>query len=94
MARRGNQVTNGEYKPRSKAERAHAGEFGISVYPSMCGQGIRIKLLRAIEDWAGNNGIDKIDFQVWFNNTTGITLYTEAGFSKEGVREGAVRRRW
>ncbi|MEM9423461.1 MAG: GNAT family N-acetyltransferase [Spirochaetota bacterium] len=75
-----------------KAEMSHGGEFGMSVHPMYRRQGIGSSLVARMGKWVAALGLKRIDLQVWSNNCEGIALYESAGFHREGLREGAIRR--
>ena len=76
----------------AKDELSHGGEFGMSVHQQFRQQGIGMRLIGAMEKWAEEQGIEKIDLQVWSNNIGGLALYEKAGYQREGIRKGAVKR--
>lgn len=71
-------------------QRAHTGEFGISVARSWRRQGIGSTLIGELEQWAKPQGIRRIELHVFSNNNPAIRLYEKLGFALEGRRVGAV----
>lgn len=73
-------------------ERAHAGEFGISVAHSWRGRGIGRALLEALFTWASDHGIRRIEGEAFATNPRALELYRRLGFVEEGRLVGAVIR--
>jgi ribosomal protein S18 acetylase RimI-like enzyme len=55
-------------------------------------QGIGRALLQRTVDWAGANGIEKLELHVFAHNTPAIALYESFGFLQEGYRRRHYRR--
>ncbi len=80
------------FSRHAKDELSHGGEFGMSVHQQLRRQGIGMRLIGTMERWAETQGIERIDLQVWSNNIGGLALYEKAGYQREGIRKGAVKR--
>ena len=76
----------------AKDELSHGGEFGMSVHQQFRRRGIGMRLIGGMEQWAEEQGIERIELQVWSNNLAGWALYEKAGYQREGIRKGAVKR--
>lgn len=73
-------------------ERAHAGEFGVSIAQSWRGRGIGTALLEALFAWAAEHGIRRIEGGAFATNPRALELYRRLGFVEEGRLVGAVIR--
>jgi len=73
-------------------ERAHAGEFGISIAQGWRGRGIGSALLAALFVWATERGIRRIEGSAFVTNPRALELYRRLGFVEEGRLAGAVIR--
>jgi RimJ/RimL family protein N-acetyltransferase len=68
--------------------------LGMSIDPAYRGQGIGTALLSAAITWARDQeGIHKMELEVWPHNTAARALYASAGFEVEGRRRRQYRRR-
>lgn len=73
--------------PKSFEGLKHVGNLGMGVIEEYRGQGIGSKLLdHTIRFAQFNNGIEKIELEVFESNTDAIRLYEKYGFSHEGRR--------
>jgi RimJ/RimL family protein N-acetyltransferase len=71
-------------------QRAHSGEFGVSVARNWRGRGIGCTLIGALERWAKSKGIKRIELRVFSNKDAAIRLYDQLGFALEGRQVKAV----
>lgn len=62
----------------------------IGVLQKASGQGIATKLLKAIENWAFENKIFRLELTVMVNNHRAIRLYERSGFEKEGIKRNSL----
>ncbi|MGH4122824.1 MAG: GNAT family N-acetyltransferase [Clostridium sp.] len=69
----------------------HTATFGITISKESCGLGIGSLLMGKIIEWAGLNGVEKIDLEVFEDNTSAIKLYRKFGFIKEGIKRKAIK---
>lgn len=69
----------------------HTATFGINILKEYCGQGIGSLLMGKVIEWAEYNGVEKIDLEVFANNTSGIALYKKYGFVEEGRKRKAIK---
>jgi RimJ/RimL family protein N-acetyltransferase len=54
------------------------------------GKGIGNQLMNAIEEWAAENNIVRIELEVMAHNERGIALYKKRGFELEGLKKKSV----
>jgi RimJ/RimL family protein N-acetyltransferase len=70
----------------------HFGSFGVSLLPSMVGQGIGRRMMRAMIDWAeAHPRLEMIRLQVHARNTGALRLYQALGFVEEGREKRGVK---
>ena len=62
----------------------HGGRLGMGVRASYRGQGIGSALMRASLSDAHDKGIERVDLEVFEENTRAIELYQKFGFEREG----------
>lgn len=68
---------------------SHAGRlYSIAVDPDETGKGTGSRLLKAVEDHAGNAGLDRITLEVREDNTAATALYERSGYRLFGRHEG------
>jgi ribosomal protein S18 acetylase RimI-like enzyme len=70
---------------------AHTGTLGMGVLPDYRGQGIGESLLRACLDKARAKGITRVELMARVDNARAIRLYERLGFTREGIKRGAMR---
>jgi RimJ/RimL family protein N-acetyltransferase len=68
----------------------------IGILREYTGQGIGTRLFEALERWAREVGLHRLELTVMAHNRAGLALYTKAGFRVEGLRREAlvVRGAW
>jgi RimJ/RimL family protein N-acetyltransferase len=71
----------GEY--RRNAKTVH---IVIGVLQSYSGQGIGKRLFQALEEWALERGLHRLELTVMTHNQRGIALYQRMGYQVEGVK--------
>ncbi|GKX67970.1 GNAT family N-acetyltransferase [Inconstantimicrobium mannanitabidum] len=69
----------------------HTATFGINILKEYCGQGVGSLLMQRVIEWAENNGVEKIDLEVFANNISAIALYKKYGFVEEGRKRKAIK---
>ncbi len=75
------------YASRGDAKRtSHSCLFGLGVLAAHWRQGIGQALMNALEDWAKDHGIHRIELTVISTNTRAIQLYERLGFGREGLK--------
>jgi len=78
--------------PYGRGERIkHAMHIGISVLKEFWGQGLGNALFAALEDWAQENGIHRLELTVMTHNERGVALYKKRGFEIEGTKKHSAR---
>jgi len=63
---------------------SHCGVLGMGVVADFRGQGIGQKLIKAALQRAKENGLEKVELEVFHTNTNAISLYEKMGFVVEG----------
>lgn len=61
----------------------------IGILKVFTGQGIGTQLFTAMEEWASQRNIHRLELTVMTPNEAGIALYKKRGFSIEGTRKHA-----
>ena len=69
----------------------HSGRLGMGLLPSYRGRGIGARLALAAIARAAEQGLDRIELEVYASNTRAIALYERLGFVREGVKRAARR---
>jgi putative acetyltransferase len=64
----------------------HRGVLGMGLLQGYRHQGLGRKLLQAAIEHATNMGLEKIELQVYTENTGAIALYRKMGFVEEGLQ--------
>jgi len=70
---------------------AHRAEFGITVAAKARGIGVGTALLRSLETWAREHGVDRIELGVFEDNERARSAYRRQGYADEGMEHGGVR---
>lgn len=70
----------------------HIGRLGMFVRREWRGQGIGRNLLTECLGLAREGGLEKVELQVYADNTSAIRLYESTGFRREGLK--ARGRKW
>ncbi|MCL5439894.1 MAG: GNAT family N-acetyltransferase [Candidatus Thermoplasmatota archaeon] len=65
----------------------HTANLGIAVMNGYRKQGIGSGLIREALRWAGENGIKKVNLEVFSTNVNAIETYRKIGFVQEGARK-------
>jgi RimJ/RimL family protein N-acetyltransferase len=74
-------------RPRER----HVAEFGITVGKAFRGIGVGRAMLEALEVWAAEVGVERIQLRVFDTNARARTLYERLGYASEGVELLAVK---
>lgn len=69
----------------------HAACVVIGVRQAAAGRGIGTALLRDLDDWAREHGVDRLELTVMAHNERAIALYRRCGYEVEGTRRGSLR---
>lgn len=67
----------------------HSGALAMGVLPEYRGRGIGARLALAAINAARENGIERIELEVYASNVNAIALYRQIGFIEEGVKRRA-----
>ncbi len=70
---------------------SHVGDFGITILKEYCGFKIGTLLMEEVIKWCKENGVEKIELEVFEENTPGIALYKKFGFIEEGRRNRNIK---
>ena len=68
----------------------HSVYIAIGVAESERGKGIGAKLFEALEEWANQQSIHRLELTVMTYNTAGIALYKKMGFEIEGTKRNSL----
>ncbi len=68
----------------------HRADFAMGVLAQYRGRSIGDALLDALEHWAIEQGISRLELTVMFHNTAARTLYERCGYDLEGIKRGAI----
>ena len=68
----------------------HSAYIAIGVAESERGKGIGAKLFEALEEWANQQSIHRLELTVITYNTAGIALYKKMGFEIEGTKKNSL----
>ena len=74
-------------RPRER----HVAEFGITVGKAFRGIGVGRAMLEALEVWAAEVGVERIQLRVFDTNARARALYERLGYASEGVELLAVK---
>ena len=75
----------------ARAGFTHGGRLGMGLLPPYRGRGIGAQLMLAALERAAEQGLDRIELEVYASNTRAIALYERLGFVREGVKRAARR---
>ncbi|MFL5625291.1 MAG: GNAT family N-acetyltransferase [Ktedonobacteraceae bacterium] len=68
----------------------HSAEIVIGILQGFRGQGIGSQLFVAMEEWARQQHLHRLELTVMTHNTAGVALYKKQGFAIEGTRRHAL----
>ena len=69
----------------------HIVTLGITILKEYCGLGIGSLLMEKVIEWTKSNGVEKIELEVFENNTSAIMLYKKFGFVEEGRKRKYIK---
>lgn len=69
----------------------HIVTFGITILKEYCGLGIGSSLMKKVIEWTKSNGVEKIELEVFENNTSAVMLYKKFGFVEEGRKRKCIK---
>ena len=72
--------------PKGYEGLTHVGVLGMGVMKAYRGKGIGTQLLEKAIEHAKQNGIEKVELDVYESNLAAIALYEKLGFTLEGKR--------
>jgi RimJ/RimL family protein N-acetyltransferase len=68
----------------------HRVEIVIGILQDYAGQGLGRRLLEALERWARDQGLHRLELSVMIHNKRGIRLYEKMGFELEGTKRHSL----
>lgn len=74
-----------------RAEKAHILNVGLHIREAYRGMGIGSLMLAYAIDWARETGFKKMEASIFTTNKRSIKLFSNAGFTQEGVRGHGIR---
>ncbi len=75
--------------PHQKEVLSHSGLLGMGVISTHRGRGIGSELLRHVIDHAWQQGLTRIELEVFASNVNAFALYKKFGFELEGTKRNA-----
>ena len=69
----------------------HGGRLGMGLLPPYRGRGFGARLVLAALERSSEQGLDRVELEVYASNTRAIALYERLGFVHEGVKRAARR---
>lgn len=75
--------------PVNRPTREHVGTLGMGVLAAYRGQGLGDRLLKAAIAHAWQQGLQRLELEVFSDNTAAISLYRKHGYQVEGVKRYA-----
>lgn len=82
----------GAFWRRGKGERLqHCMNIGLGVAREFWGKGIGNALFEAIEHWAKEQQIKRLELEVMVHNKAAIALYKKRGFEIEGTKRNSIK---
>ena len=79
-----------DISPNGRSSMAHCGVLGMGVLPTYRRRGIGRRLLEATVARATEIGLKRIELDVIVSNSAAIALYTNFGFTVEGIKKQAL----
>jgi RimJ/RimL family protein N-acetyltransferase len=64
----------------------HSAYVVVGILSSHRGKGLGQQLFQALDQWAAENGIRKLELTVLSHNNAGVQLYKKMGYEIEGVK--------
>lgn len=68
----------------------HSVYIVVGILQAFTGQGIGTQLFIAMEEWARQHHVHRLELTVMTHNQAGLALYKKRGFEIEGVRKHAI----
>lgn len=79
------EASGGEYR-----RNRHSAFLVIGILQAYTGRGIGTRLFAALEEWARQQHLHRLELTVMTHNQAGVALYKKRGFEIEGVRRHAM----
>ncbi|MEC1552271.1 GNAT family protein [Bacillus haynesii] len=77
---------------RGQVQRArHRAHVVIGIRQAYIGQGIGVKLFQALEKWACEEKLHRLELTVMTHHTAAVRLYKKTGFNIEGTKKHALK---
>ncbi|HXV32373.1 MAG TPA: GNAT family protein [Gaiellaceae bacterium] len=80
----------GAYGGEARRNR-HEAHVVLGVRAAASGRGIGTALLRALDTWAAEHGVHRLELTVMAHNERAIALYRKCGYELEGTRRHSLR---
>ena len=74
-----------DISPIDNPRKAHRGYLGMGILPQYREQGLGSRLLEKIIPFSRDFGLEKIELEVYTENTRAVALYEKFGFQQEGL---------
>jgi RimJ/RimL family protein N-acetyltransferase len=68
----------------------HSAYIVVGILMEYRGKGVGTELFQAVEEWAKNHGISRLELTAVTRNTAGISLYQKSGFEIEGTKRNSL----
>src|SRR6202011_3858529 len=68
----------------------HSAYIVIGILQEFTGQGIGGRLFTALEEWARQKAISRLELTVMTHNNAGLALYRKRGFAIEGTKKHSL----
>jgi RimJ/RimL family protein N-acetyltransferase len=72
------------------ARNKHTAYIVIGVLEEFTGRGLGTALFEALEKWAKQRGLRRLELSVMVHNERGVALYQKMGFEKEGTKRDSL----
>ena len=75
----------------TQARNRHSVYCVIGIRQQFTGQGVGQQLLEALENWAREQQLHRLELSVMEHNHRAISLYRKCGFQSEGIKRHAIK---
>lgn len=69
----------------------HVVSINVALLQAYTGQGLGARMFSFLEDWARQQGVQRLDLSVMENNKNAYKLYCRLGFKDEGIKRRSMR---
>jgi RimJ/RimL family protein N-acetyltransferase len=69
----------------------HCAYIVVGILQEYTGQGLGKQLFKALEEWAIDHRIHRLELTVMSHNERAIHLYRKMGFKREGIKKDSLR---